>query len=480
MFWWILITIAFATLFWSWRILVITGMGAILCYFFLVKKSVRLTARYVSGVALASFALRMMYLGFTDRVKGNLEGALQWIVVEQRSSDTWVIDLGYGSVLLRSKRFLTPGEEVVFQTRMSRAHLPNLSRTDITIPDFVSDEFAFDRRLATKKYLGRWSATAGQVVIIGTQDAPSSIIIKARVFYKARLTHIFGETPTAALMLGMTTGDRSGFSRQIYSSFVESGLVHLLAVSGSNIVYVSLLLGLLLFRVPFYIRVLLISVGLLGYGLFCGADSSVLRAISMGILWLLATWTGRTIWIWRLMQLTAWGMLLRNPLVLWYDLWFLLSFWAVIGIVLVSHGYQLFFTSKNWFSRVVFASWLLPTLWATIGVLPVLILWMGTLSLSSVGINLLVIPLVPIYLLLGGILLLGVDLSPIRRLLDQMSAWLFFLAEWGSSAWLFLSVSAGSARFLFVGLFILLVWRVGVVIWQVYLKRQEAGGRISR
>lgn len=463
MFWWIAITIAFATYFRS-RLYLIFGVsvGAI-GYFFLTKKSRKQLYLYMWGTLLAGSALVCMYRWFLYRATIPVEGTLSWIVVDQRSSDTWVVALDTEELLLRSKRPLVIGDALTFFPFLTKAALPSFSWKETSPPLFFMDEFAFDRWLATKKYLAWWSVSARQVMIVGSQLSEISFFMKLRHIYKEYVLDTFWTTQTAALFLGMTTGDRSWFSREVYTLFVESGLVHLLAVSGSNVVYVSLLLWAVLFWMPFYIRLLCIGTGLIVYGIFCGADSSVIRAISMGVLWLVATLSWRTIDIWRLLQVVSWGMLLWNPLILWYDLWFLLSFCAVVGIVLISSLYRKRFCweKRRWYDAGML--WrLLPTRWATLGVLPVLILRTWKISLSSIWMNLLVAPLVPVYLLLWWISLFWPNLLRLQSILAWMSAGLYSLAARWSSSGMFLLAAPWGGRFLFSGLYVVFCWWV----WQ--------------
>jgi len=56
-------------------------------------------------------------------------------------------------LLLRSKRPLTIGDVVTFFPFLTKAALPSFSWKEISPPLFFMDEFAFDRWLATKKYL---------------------------------------------------------------------------------------------------------------------------------------------------------------------------------------------------------------------------------------------------------------------------------------------------------------------------------------
>jgi competence protein ComEC len=88
--------------------------------------------------------------------------------------------------------------------------------------------------------------------------------------------------------MGMLIGDRSHIPNQEYQSFVSSGLVHIIAVSGGNILMIVVFLSAVLFFLPFYLRIAIILLTVLVYSAICGIDSSVIRATLMGGLSLLA------------------------------------------------------------------------------------------------------------------------------------------------------------------------------------------------
>lgn len=92
-------------------------------------------------------------------------------------------------------------------------------------------------------------------------------------------------------------------------------------------------LHLLLFFLPFYLRIGVILITIIGYALLCGMDSSVFRAVLMGGLSMIALFWGREVDIRRLMSISAIVMLLINPYFLVYDVGFLLSYSALAGIV---------------------------------------------------------------------------------------------------------------------------------------------------
>jgi competence protein ComEC len=130
----------------------------------------------------------------------------------------------------------------------------------------------------------------------------------------------FGNDIEAGLILGMTIGDRSMIVKERYDQFISSGLVHLIAVSGGNIAIVVLFVGMMLFRVPFYLRQVILIGAVILYASIVGGDSSIVRATLMGLLTLIALLPGRQISIWRSMAIARYAMLLRNPYFLVYDL----------------------------------------------------------------------------------------------------------------------------------------------------------------
>jgi competence protein ComEC len=131
----------------------------------------------------------------------------------------------------------------------------------------------------------------------------------------------------------MLIGDKSQIPESDYQSFINSGLVHLVAVSGGNILMIVVFLQCILLFIPFYPRIGLILLTIIGYSLMCGLDSSVFRAMLMGGLSMLALFWGREINIWRLLSISVFIMLIINPYFLAYDTGFLLSYSALIGIV---------------------------------------------------------------------------------------------------------------------------------------------------
>ena len=280
----------------------------------------------------------------------------------------------------------------------------------------------------------------------------------------------------AALLLGMLIGDKSQLSKTDYQNFIESGIVHIIAVSGGNLVMIVVFLSAVLFWFPFYIRNGLIILGVIAFALLCGGDSSVIRALIMAVLSLFALFRGREIQIWRLLKYAFAVMLCYNPFFLTYDLGFLLSFGAVIGIVIVSEWWTKLQEEKDWknkskekkirlpFLAKFLKNYGLPTLGATLGTLPILLFFIGQTNLTGVLINLIIVPLVPIITIGGFCSMLLVNRTgwtwanfPIKWLLsfvfqaaDLANAWkfsIFISAEWAKWAFSLLLISIGALTY---------------------------------
>jgi competence protein ComEC len=136
-----------------------------------------------------------------------------------------------------------------------------------------------------------------------------------------------------ALLEGVVLGEDQGLSQQLRDRFRASGLYHLLAVSGGNVLVVAggtsvLALALGLSRLVAE-SLALLAIG--GYVLAVGPQPSVLRAGIAGALGCLAWLSGRERDRWHALLLAAAALLAWNPYTL-LDPGFQLSFAAVLAI----------------------------------------------------------------------------------------------------------------------------------------------------
>ena len=266
-----------------------------------------------------------------------------------------------------------------------------------------------------------------------------------------------------ALVLWLLIWDKSLLSKEIYNQFIHSGLVHIIVVSGGNIMFLVIFLSILLFFIPFYPRLVLIWIWVILYSILVGGDSSVIRATIMWLLSLIALFFGRLSDTKRILWLAFILMLIYNPYFLWYDLWFILSFLAIVWILLankfnIQFNYKkelrelekltqktksnnvyyfqihlIYF--KNWLVYF-FNNYVLPTLGATIAVSPAIILFTWQVNVLSFLSSIFVVPIVPVVMLDNIIILLVSNLSTtLTHILVWISVeimkWIFYVS------WLF-------------------------------------------
>lgn len=457
MFRWIFSVVGLFTATWSYGV-TLCGVWIILLYY-TTKKQYKILLRFLTGAIFACLSLWYTHYIYDSLQKVLLDGNIEWVVINQRSSTTRVIQTDEQQVLLQSKKQLTPWQSILFSAQFTRATLPQSSWWTITPSWFFASWFAFDNWLFMKQYVARGTSKPQQIVILDKPPVWFSVFDRFHYLFKEYVEKTIQNDHTRALLIWMTVWDRSGFTKEEYTLFVESWLVHILAVSGSNVVYLSLFLSAVLFRLPFYSRSILIWIALVIYWLLCGADSSVIRAISMWLIWLLATLSGRNIPIWTILKITAGVMLLRNPLLLWYDLWFILSFSAVLWILVIWRRSASFFPHLQHSFVSKHLVWLfIPLLWATIGVQAILIPLNQYFSVTWILINGMVVPLVPVFLVISWIFL--VSSRPIcEAIITMFSSWLFTVAWFIVDSWLTFNFNSRVFVFLCVGLSVcFLIW----------------------
>lgn len=408
------------------------------------------------------------------------------IVLEQTKPNTYIVQTNNGKTyFLKTETPHHIGKSLHLGASLKTIN-PSKLYTELlfnwNLENFRDYQFNYDKRLLMKGISGTlyekfsFPAQQNKIQVSWLHHQLST----TRTRLKERIQKVFPDKE-AALLLGMLIGDKSQLETGAYQNFVNSGIVHIIAVSGGNLVMIVVFLSAVLFWVPFYIRNGLIILGVIAFALLCGGDSSVLRALIMAVLSLLAVFRGREIKIWRLLKYAFVLMLCYNPFFLIYDLGFLLSFGAVIGIVLINEWrtkFQKFLPSKPkvkekkiWLPCLTgfLKNYGLPTLGATLGTLPILLFFIGETNLTGVLINLLIVPLVPIITIGGFITVIIVIWThwlwlalPLQRLLT----FIFRMANLANSRSFSISISATWAK----RAFLLLIISIGAVIYQLSKK----------
>jgi competence protein ComEC len=269
---------------------------------------------------------------------------------------------------------------------------------------------------------GRYLRRRGEHVILeadfadlevtGRRGGLQGLVDKLRLASRSHLAAGV-HSPVAAVLLGMVLGDDEGVDPAIVEDFRKSGLLHIMAVSGENVVLLCTMwsFGFALLGIHRLARTALLLPVVATYVLLTGASPSIVRAGVAGILGLLAILASRPSDGWLLWLAPAAWLLTANPNNL-FDVSFQLSFGAVVGLLVLARP----LTRALSFLPGPLSEQVGITAAASISTAPISMLTFGSASLVSVPAN-----------VAGGFVL-----GPIM-FLGMLSLLLGFVAEWLSA-----------------------------------------------
>ncbi|MBU1952216.1 ComEC/Rec2 family competence protein, partial [Patescibacteria group bacterium] len=207
--------------------------------------------------------------------------------------------------------------------------------------------------------------------------------------------------PQASFLGGLLLGAKRSIPEGLMEDFNRTGTTHIVAISGYNITIIAVLMLSLCknIGIPRKQAFWVIIIALLFFMLITGAQASVVRAVIMGIVVLIAKQLGRLSRITNALILTAVIMLIINPKILIFDAGFQLSFLATMGLIYLSPLLEKLFT---WLpEKFQIKESFLATLSATIFTLPLILFQFGRLSIVALVVNVLILPVIPVSMGLG-------------------------------------------------------------------------------
>jgi competence protein ComEC len=233
-----------------------------------------------------------------------------------------------------------------------------------------------------------------------------------------------------AILEGIVLGEDEGLSPGLKGAFRASGLYHLLAVSGQNVIFVALcVLGLAwLLRLPRWLGHVGALAGIASYVLAVGAQPSVIRAGIAGALGSLAWLSARQQDRWHFLLIGAIVLLAWSPYNL-LDGGFQLSFAAVVAIFVAVPYAQEFFAGYPLPPKL--PEVLAVSLACGIATAPILWLQFGRIPVYSVPANALAAPVVAPLLGLSFAAALAASISPAgAAVIAQANGWLAAYLAW--------------------------------------------------
>ena len=211
----------------------------------------------------------------------------------------------------------------------------------------------------------------------------------------------------AKFLKGLTIGDRSEISPEVKTSFINSGVMHILAVSGLHVVLVVTILASVIgaFRIPEPWKTALLCLLLVFYIFLTGSSASVVRAVVMAIVVLAARLFERKSDVINSLAVSAIAILMVDARQLFMP-GFQLTFMAVLSIVILYPRFYAFMNKlvgKGAKHRLVnnIIQLACLSLAASVGTLPFTAYYFGKIPLVGLLANLVVVPMSDIILASG-------------------------------------------------------------------------------
>jgi competence protein ComEC len=277
-------------------------------------------------------------------------------------------------------------------------------------------EFDYNQYLNSKGISGIFTSyNTNELKIVSYESSVFKSIVHQVRKKIDHIIHSFHTEKTAGLLRGLLLADRSEIDFETKNEFINSGVVHVLAVSGLHVGYILVIFLFIFGRFGIYTRSILTIIALFGFMILTGSTPSVTRATLMSIVIIISFLSNRSTNIVNSLSLAAFIILFFNPDEI-YNPGFQLSFSAVLSIAIIYpkfRDYIITLRIKNSSIKnlLLFIS---VSLSAQIGTLPFTLAYFSKLSVIALLTNLIVIPLVGVIIGIAFItLFIGIILPSI-------------------------------------------------------------------
>lgn len=242
--------------------------------------------------------------------------------------------------------------------------------------------------------------------------------------------------PMASLGLGFVVGQRSTLPDSLDEQLKIVGLTHIVVASGYNLTILVRFMMRVLSRRSRYLALVCSLAAIILFVLFSGFSPSMNRAVIITTLGLLAWYVGRRFHPAFLILYVAAVTSFYNPMYIWADLGWYLSFFAFAGILIVAPLIIRFFYRRQ--EPNSFVQLVIETLSAEVMALPLIAFAFSTFPVFGLLANVLVGPFIPAAMALTAITgAMSMIIQPLGAILAFPStiliAYMVAIVEWLAS-----------------------------------------------
>jgi len=250
----------------------------------------------------------------------------------------------------------------------------------------------------------------------------NTLLQHSRRLFLAGMTTAMPE-PHDQFAIGLLVGQKSDLPQYVVDTLQIVGLSHIIAVSGYNLTILADVSKRRFGKSSKLRGTLLSAMLVLLFVAMVGSSASIQRAALVSLLGIAAAHYGRTIKPLVLISFTAAATLLLNPLSIWSDVGWYLSFFAFFGVLVIAPLLQNRLYAHKEPSLLI--KLCIETCSAQIMTLPIMLMLFSQLSVVSLVANLLVVPFVPLAMLASFVAgLAGMVLPLLAPIIALPAVWL--------------------------------------------------------
>lgn len=277
---------------------------------------------------------------------------------------------------------------------------------------------------------------------------------------------------TQALLIAMLLGNDNFMTSYERDEFSLAGVAHVLALSGLHVGIITAFIWFLLFPLDYVharrVRLMFTLALLVAYDVMTGMSPSVIRATVMIAFVFMSMMFYRKSHPLNSLAVAAMVILVFSPGAL-YSVGFQLSFITVTAIVVFFHTFDVKFPDNKLLNYLY--TTLATSVVAMVSTLVLTAHYFNTVSPLSAVANLVVLPLIPVFMMTGAVavvlLMAGVELGIIDGVLNAMASMINGAVGWFSA----LPLSSNNVYVTWVAV---IVYYVVIVLLAMWLKRRNA------
>ncbi len=340
-------------------------------------------------------------------------------------------------------------------------------------------EFDFRAHFSRQGNYGRIFIVKKHKSIIHQGNLPLSVswIRSAQAFVRNSLNDAT-DSKTAGLLTALLLGDKSTIDENMKLDFANTGVIHVLAVSGLHVGYILIILTIFasIIRIPWGWNRIIVIFGLFAFCALTGGKPSVIRASIMAGLYVISPILNRPGNVWNIIGFAACLLLAYDPLYI-MDLGFILSFSAVISIIYFYGLFEKLLPEvinpthiQNSFLKNTLSLFLV-SLSAQIGTLPITAAFFHKIPIISLVANVVIVPIIGVIVVVG-FMIIALSFSPfLSQLAGNVASLLQTTISWFAqifSSYSFSSIPVKQIVFFDVALYGLMILGIFLIFQSEY------------